>query len=773
MSTLHCYFCGGKECKYENWKLWTADSYVGVNAIDGLFCNWITDNILAMQRPSSRLIKEFDLVTKFQEHQIHSIFNLQEAGEHAMCGDGNEPLSGFSYLPETWMDNGNCETMMSIVQVMAYALSSGKRIAVHCHAGFGRTGLSIACYLVYGENMPAETAILQVRSKRPQSVQTKKQSLFVTTFESYLKKLRVVFPRCSAKTISNNRFAESLSLDTIIESQKRYLHGVEQRILRFVPKVIFKVTERLWHLCSRDPVTSVENIQILICSFLSFEGLPKLEPKMIAFQADLNDGSWGVIDNEFDIAFLSNLMLHFITTIATPIVSNSQILLLEKSISDLSKVVPEFDPVVFQTLNYMLSLFRRLPSINTASITLILRHLAILLSSYRSTIAYPQKHWAKKPASTEKAVFKPGISAKALQAPTSMLRDALGSSALTVSTFTLSATRAFQKPAALLQTSNPAPKSMPLNKNTELAHVHPSSSASDHTSDAPTLSKIKTTQSEPLPISKGDSHHSSDNSDTGSDHTKQKLAKSPSEKEKPLVKSMTPAHSNLSIVKSGNLGSAFSSQLEDHYVELREEEPADSLDPLVEFLKFIFTKYEVVNETQAIFVESQVPTHPMSPTLNIVELVSQPEFELRVNLAQHHTKKDVNANEESTLMEKATSYVMTTLSGIGANSVMKGGSNDNVPGSPTSTLNRAGMTHDEGTTKLSQDSVFDTTSLRTAALSGLRVMMPSFGRSPLPLDSETNESNSNSKSPEIIESKLLEPIFTDINTGEGEVIHQQ
>ncbi|KAJ1332385.1 hypothetical protein BSLG_008689 [Batrachochytrium salamandrivorans] len=602
-----------------------------------------------MQRPSSRLIKEFDLVTKFQEHQIHSIFNLQEAGEHAMCGDGNEPLSGFSYLPETWMDNGSvpdmqtpdCETMMSIVQVMAYALSSGKRIAVHCHAGFGRTGLSIACYLVYGENMPAET-------------------------------------------------------------------------------VIFKVTERLWHLCSRDPVTSVENIQILICSFLSFEGLPKLEPKMIAFQADLNDGSWGVIDNEFDIAFLSNLMLHFITTIATPIVSNSQILLLEKSISDLSKVVPEFDPVVFQTLNYMLSLFRRLPSINTASITLILRHLAILLSSYRSTIAYPQKHWAKKPASTEKAVFKPGISAKALQAPTSMLRDALGSSALTVSTFTLSATRAFQKPAALLQTSNPAPKSMPLNKNTELAHVHPSSSASDHTSDAPTLTKI---------------------------------GQISSEKEKPLVKSMTPAHSNLSIVKSGNLGSAFSSQLEDHYVELREEEPADSLDPLVEFLKFIFTKYEVVNETQAIFVESQILTHPMSPTLNIVELVSQPEFELRVNLAQHHTKKDVNANEESTLMEKATSYVMTTLSGIGANSVMKGGSNDSVPGSPTSTLNRAGMTHDEGTTKLSQDSVFDTTSLRTAALSGLRVMMPSFGRSPLPLDSETNESNSNSKSPEIIESK--------------------
>jgi hypothetical protein len=41
MSAIHCFFCGGKECKYENWKLWLPDKgYMGVNAIDGLFSNW-------------------------------------------------------------------------------------------------------------------------------------------------------------------------------------------------------------------------------------------------------------------------------------------------------------------------------------------------------------------------------------------------------------------------------------------------------------------------------------------------------------------------------------------------------------------------------------------------------------------------------------------------------------------------------------------------------------------------------------------------------------
>nr|KAJ3423034.1 hypothetical protein HK105_004020 [Polyrhizophydium stewartii] len=312
MSAIHCFFCGGKECKYENWRLWTPDKYAGVNAIDGLYSSWITDDILAMQRPSTRLINEYGLVKKFQECGIRSIFNLQESGEHASCGDGIEPSSGFSYLPETWMDNGifyynfgwtdmdtpDNETMMNIVQVMSYALESRKK--------------------------------------------TKKQVLFVSSFEEYLGRLRLVFPRCTIKSQREPHKVESFTLQKLLEHQKKYLHGVEQRNLRSVPKESCTV-----------------NVHRMLSAFLSFEGIAKFEPKMIAFQADINDGYWGVVENEFDVAFLVTLLLHFITSLRSPLVSNEQIEAIERKQGNMKDAVMQIDRDVFQTTNFLLSLFRK------------------------------------------------------------------------------------------------------------------------------------------------------------------------------------------------------------------------------------------------------------------------------------------------------------------------------------------------------------------------------------------------------------------------------
>ena len=52
-----CIFCGGKSCKHEDY---TTNS--NNNAFEGLNSNWITNDILAMQRPSSRIIKEYNLI---------------------------------------------------------------------------------------------------------------------------------------------------------------------------------------------------------------------------------------------------------------------------------------------------------------------------------------------------------------------------------------------------------------------------------------------------------------------------------------------------------------------------------------------------------------------------------------------------------------------------------------------------------------------------------------------------------------------------------------
>lgn len=139
MSKVHCYFCGGADCKYENWKIWVQNP----NAFDGVYSNWITDNILAMARPSTKYMEEYKIVKAFAKAGITSIINLQEPGEHEQCGNGIHASSGFSYLPETWMSAGmqfynfgwpdmdipEFSQMLNLVQVMSFCLSEGGKVS--------------------------------------------------------------------------------------------------------------------------------------------------------------------------------------------------------------------------------------------------------------------------------------------------------------------------------------------------------------------------------------------------------------------------------------------------------------------------------------------------------------------------------------------------------------------------------------------------------------------------------------------------------------------
>ncbi|CAH0562649.1 unnamed protein product [Brassicogethes aeneus] len=95
-------FCGGVNCKYENPENWKADSI----AIQGIYSHWVTDDILAMARPSTLSIIQKNVIQQFESLGIKSIINLQCPKEHASCG---QPLneSGFSYDPNMFMENNN------------------------------------------------------------------------------------------------------------------------------------------------------------------------------------------------------------------------------------------------------------------------------------------------------------------------------------------------------------------------------------------------------------------------------------------------------------------------------------------------------------------------------------------------------------------------------------------------------------------------------------------------------------------------------------------
>ena len=60
----------------------------------------VEDIIVASARLSNKKIKEFDLIKQMKDLQITAIFNLEEPGEHPLCGDGLvSDAIGFSYDP--------------------------------------------------------------------------------------------------------------------------------------------------------------------------------------------------------------------------------------------------------------------------------------------------------------------------------------------------------------------------------------------------------------------------------------------------------------------------------------------------------------------------------------------------------------------------------------------------------------------------------------------------------------------------------------------------
>ena len=245
-----CVLCLGRACRRCGELAWIRQG--GSGAIAGLHSNWIFDRVLAMQRPSSRAIAKHGILDSFDRCGIGAVFNLQEPGEHAACGNGILQEGGFSYAPQELMARGvrfylfswrdlktpTSGTMLNCVKVMAGELERGAAIAVHCHAGLGRTGVAIACLLVYLVAADPTAAIALIRQRRPGSVQKRKQELFIERFAARIAALRTVTPTAAAE-------GGALTLDEVLERQYELLHGVHAQRLRTVPQVVLACCTRL------------------------------------------------------------------------------------------------------------------------------------------------------------------------------------------------------------------------------------------------------------------------------------------------------------------------------------------------------------------------------------------------------------------------------------------------------------------------------------------------------------------------------------------------
>jgi hypothetical protein len=99
---------------------------------------------------------------------------------------------------------------------------------VHCHAGYGRTGLVIACAFIFIHNLPPDRAIKIVRRDRPGSIQTSDQVKFVYSFYEYINTSSIVF----SLPFIHDRF----TIARTVEQQNLLLHG--ERSASPLPKII-------------------------------------------------------------------------------------------------------------------------------------------------------------------------------------------------------------------------------------------------------------------------------------------------------------------------------------------------------------------------------------------------------------------------------------------------------------------------------------------------------------------------------------------------------
>lgn len=201
---LRCCFCGGLKCKHENFLNHPSPYIIGLNS------DLITSDLIASQRPSTVLLHKYNIINQFKTKNIGLIVNLQREGEHPYCGpNGTLESSGFTYFPNTFISEGidvilrgwkdmdvpeSMSFMMSIVKTMYYySKILKKKILVHCHAGYGRTGIVLACYLIYCGNNSVDSIVKQIRQVRKKCIEKTAQYEYCEMFYNYVNYINKLF----------------------------------------------------------------------------------------------------------------------------------------------------------------------------------------------------------------------------------------------------------------------------------------------------------------------------------------------------------------------------------------------------------------------------------------------------------------------------------------------------------------------------------------------------------------------------------------------------
>jgi hypothetical protein len=194
-----------------------------------------------------------------------------------------------------------------------------KKVLVHCHAGMGRTGTSLACYKIFEKKINAEDARKEIRvGTRKNCLAGGKQYIFCQEFEKYLEVLRENFFHKNKKSVTIFKINEKL-LDV---GNYKFKYFNDNNYIKYVPIFLLYIFDGIIHIKKEKNIDT----KIIGDLLVNKENNDEEENKIKELIKQINNYNWEVIYKCGDIKILGKILFKWLNNSINYVLQPKEIL---------------------------------------------------------------------------------------------------------------------------------------------------------------------------------------------------------------------------------------------------------------------------------------------------------------------------------------------------------------------------------------------------------------------------------------------------------------